>query len=75
MSFIPHPHVLVDSAGIAVLSDHPDVKVAEIFRLHRSGTAVTAIVRRYPSLGIAAILDALAFGYDNPSFVRKETTP
>jgi uncharacterized protein (DUF433 family) len=64
---IEHPHVIRDPA---VYDDSPviagtRVPVRRLFGWHRQGTTVETLIRRYPQLGPARILDALAFAYDN----------
>lgn len=63
---IPHPHVTSGVDG----DDSPVIKgtripVRRIYSWHRQGTTCETLTRRYPSLGWAQILDALAFAYDN----------
>jgi uncharacterized protein (DUF433 family) len=41
------------------------VPVRRLFGWQRQGTTVETLLRRYPQLGPARILDALAFAYDN----------
>jgi uncharacterized protein (DUF433 family) len=64
---VPHPHVRCDSD---VLAGSPHVAgsrvpVRRLWAWHRGGAAVETLVKRYPNLGPARILDALAFAYDN----------
>jgi uncharacterized protein (DUF433 family) len=64
---VPHPHVIVDAA---IAEGSPTVEgsrvpVRRLFSWHRQGTTVETLLRRYPQLGPARILDALAFAYDN----------
>ena len=64
---IPHPHVILDPAiaeGSPVV-EGTRVPVRRLFSWHRQGTTVETLLRRYPQLGPARILDALAFAYDN----------
>ncbi len=68
---VPHPHVRVDAA---VLGGSPHVNgsrvpVRRLWAWHRGGTAVETLVRRYPNLGPARILDALSFAYDNQDLI------
>src|SRR5262252_4946291 len=63
---VPHPHVRVDAS---VLGGSPHVvgsrvPVRRLWAWHRGGAAVETLVKRYPNLGPARILDALAFAYD-----------
>jgi uncharacterized protein (DUF433 family) len=64
---IPHPHVVSDPSrhgGTPYIEDTA-IPVRRIFGWHRQGVTVDTLCRRYPDLGIAKILDALAFAYDN----------
>jgi uncharacterized protein (DUF433 family) len=68
---VPHPHVRVDSD---VLAGSPHVAgsrvpVRRLWAWHRGGAAVETLVKRYPNLGPARILDALAFAYDNQDLI------
>jgi uncharacterized protein (DUF433 family) len=68
---VPHPHVRVDAS---VLGGSPHVSgsrvpVRRLWAWHRGGAAVETLVRRYPNLGPARILDALSFAYDNQDLI------
>jgi uncharacterized protein (DUF433 family) len=65
---VPHPHVRVD---LNVLGGSPyvagsRVPVRRLFAFFRDGASVERIFKRYPQLGPAKVLDALAFALDNP---------
>lgn len=65
---IPHPHVRVDQN---VLGGSPyvagsRVPVRRLWSFFRDGASVERILKRYPQLGPAKVLDALAFALDNP---------
>jgi uncharacterized protein (DUF433 family) len=71
---IPHPHVRVDAS---VLGGSPHVSgsrvpVRRLWAWHRGGAAVETLVRRYPNLGPARILDALSFAYDNQDLIEAD---
>lgn len=71
---IPHPHVRVDAS---VLAGSPHVvgsrvPVRRLWMWHRGGASVETLVKRYPNLGAARILDALAFAYDNPDVMEAD---
>ncbi|MFI5298250.1 MAG: DUF433 domain-containing protein [Polyangiales bacterium] len=68
---IPHPHVVVspDLNGGSPTIVGTRVPVRRLFSWQRSGTTVETLFRRYPQLGPARILDALAFAYDNPETI------
>jgi uncharacterized protein (DUF433 family) len=64
---VPHPHVRSD---IHVLGGSPHIEgtrvpVRRLWSWHRSGATVETLLKRYPRLGAARVLDALAFAYDN----------
>jgi uncharacterized protein (DUF433 family) len=73
---VPHPHVRVDAAVIGG-SPHvvgSRVPVRRLWAWHRGGAAVETLVKRYPNLGPARILDALAFAYDNQDLIEADIT-
>ncbi len=74
MVLIPHPHVRVDEL---VLAGSPyvvgsRVPVRRLWAFYRSGATVERIFKRYPQLGPAKILDALAFAHDNEEVVEAD---
>ena len=68
---IPHPHVLLDPDGSPTV-EGSRVPVRRLFSWHRQGTTVETLLRRYPQLGPARILDALAFAYDNLELITAD---
>ena len=48
------------------------VPVRRLFAWHRQGTTVETLLKRYPQLGPARVLDALAFAYDNLDVVMQD---
>jgi uncharacterized protein (DUF433 family) len=67
---VPHPHVRVDEA----LSGSPyiagsRVPVRRLWAWFRGGTSVETLIRRYPALGPAKVLDALSFAHDNHDLI------
>ncbi|MEO7331552.1 MAG: DUF433 domain-containing protein [Minicystis sp.] len=71
---ISHPHVRCDQSVLAG-SPHVDgsrVPVRRLWAWHRGGASVETLVKRYPNLGAARILDALAFAYDNQDLVEAD---
>ena len=71
---VPHPHVRSDAH---ILSGSPHVvgsrvPVRRLWAWHRGGTAVEKLMRRYPQLGPAKVLDALSFAYDNPDVMQAD---
>ena len=71
---IPHPHVRVDPA---ILGGSPHVSgsrvpIRRIFSFYQDGTKIETILRRFPQLGVARVLDALAFALDNPEVMEAD---
>lgn len=69
-----HPHVDVDAA---VLQGSPVVRgtkvpVRRLWAWHRRGVSVETLLKRYPQLGPARVLDALSFAYDNTETVEAD---
>jgi hypothetical protein len=48
------------------------VPVRRLWAWHRKGVSVETLVKRYPSLGWAKVLGALAFAYDNQELVEAD---
>ena len=65
---IPHPHVALDERGVPVIVG-TKILVHRLWSWHRQGTPMDTIFRRYPQLGPARVLDAMAFAYDNLDLV------
>jgi uncharacterized protein (DUF433 family) len=71
---IPHPHV---EARDDLLAGSPCVRgtripVRRLWSWHRRGVTVETLLKRYPSLGPARVLDALAFAYDNTEIIEAD---
>jgi uncharacterized protein (DUF433 family) len=71
---VPHPHVRVDQN---VLGGSPyvagsRVPVRRLWAFYRDGASVERILKRYPQLGAAKVLDALAFALDNPEVMESD---
>jgi uncharacterized protein (DUF433 family) len=71
---VPHPHVRVDKN---VLGGSPyvvgsRVPVRRLWAFYRNGTSLERILKRYPQLGPAKVLDALAFALDNQEVVEAD---
>ncbi|MBM4360258.1 MAG: DUF433 domain-containing protein [Deltaproteobacteria bacterium] len=71
---IPHPHVRSD---VRTLNGSPyvvgsKVPVRRLWSWHRSGVPIDKLMKRYPQLGPAKVLDALAFAYDNRVVVEAD---
>jgi uncharacterized protein (DUF433 family) len=68
---IAHPHVVLDDDG-SPLVEGTHVPVRRLFAWHRQGTTVETLLRRYPQLGPARLLDALSFAYDNFDLITQD---
>jgi uncharacterized protein (DUF433 family) len=71
---VPHPHVRID-ASILDGSPHVEgsrVPVRRLWAWHRAGTSMETLCRRYPALGPAKILDAIAFAFDNSELIQAD---
>ncbi len=71
---VTHPHVEVRDD---ILDGSPIVKgsrlpVRRLWFWHRRGVTIASLVKRYPRFGWSAILDALAFCYDNEELVEAD---
>jgi uncharacterized protein (DUF433 family) len=74
VTVIDHPHV---ECREDVLDGSPIVKgtrvpVRRLWSWHRRGTTIETLLKRYPQLGPAKVLDALAFAYDNEAFIEAD---
>lgn len=69
---VEHPHVRceVNKFGGSPYVAGSGVLVRRLWAWHRGGTSVRTLMRRYPSLGPAKILDALAFAWDNQDLIE-----
>ena len=71
---LAHPHVRMDRS---VLAGSPYVAgtripVRRLWAWHRGGVSVETLLKRYPQLGPARVLDALAFAYDNRELIEDD---
>lgn len=71
---VPHPHVCCDPSkfGGSPYVNGSGVLVRRLWVWHRGGSALDTLIRRYPQLGPAKILDALAFAWDNQDLVEDD---
>lgn len=69
-----HPHVRIDAAVLAGSPHVADsrVPVRRLWAWHRGGASVETLIKRYPNLGPARILDALSFAYDNQDLIEAD---
>ena len=71
---VQHPHVRVEPE---VLGGSPHIvgtriPVRRLWAWHQGGTTIETLLKRYPQLGPARVLDALAFAYDNQELVEED---
>jgi uncharacterized protein (DUF433 family) len=71
---VMHPHV---EAREDLLAGSPLVRgtrvpVRRLWAWHRKGVSVETLIKRYPSLGPAKVLCALAFAYDNQDLMAAD---
>ena len=52
--------------------DGSRVPVRRVYAFFRDGAKVETILKRYPQLGPAKVLDALAFALDNPEVIQAD---
>ncbi len=71
---VAHPHVEVraDLVGGSPVVRGTRVPVRRLWAWHRKGVSVETLVKRYPSLGWAKVLGALAFAYDNQELIEAD---
>lgn len=70
MDLLTHPHVELLHGKSFVRGTR--VRVSRLWWWHQRGVTVHTLVKRYPSLGWARVLDALSWAYDNKEYVEKE---
>ena len=72
--WIPHPHVRIEAEtlGGSPYIAGSRVPVRRLWAWHQSGVAIETLLRRYPQLGPARILDALSFAYDNLEEIERD---
>lgn len=65
-----YPHITAWTTGEEPLVDGSRVPVRRLWDWHRRGIPCETLFKRYPSLGPAKILTALAFAYDNQDLMK-----
>jgi len=71
---VPHPHV---ECNDGVMNGSPCVKgtrvpVRRLWSWHKRGTTIETLLKRYPQIPPAKVLDALSFAYDNEDLVQAD---
>ncbi len=68
----PHVDVREDRLFGSPVVRGSSVPVRRLWAWHRKGVTIETLVKRYPSLGPARVLCALAFAYDNEDVVTAD---
>lgn len=66
---VEHPHITIE--GDEAYIEGTRIVAHRLYSWHRQGTTVETMLRRYPQIGPARILSALAFCYDNREFAER----
>ena len=71
---VTHPHVEVraDLLGGSPMVRGSRVPVRRLWEWHRKGVSVETLVKRYPELGWARVLDGLSFAHDNEELIEAD---
>ncbi len=62
-----HPHIELRDGS--PLIEGSRVPVRRLWDFHKRGTPIATLIARYPLLGPARVLSALAFAYDNEDLI------
>ncbi len=68
----PHVEARPELLGGSPLVRGTKVPVRRLWAWHRRGVTVETLVKRYPALGPAKVLCALAFAYDNQDVLEAD---
>jgi|HubBroStandDraft_4_1064222.scaffolds.fasta_scaffold1072872_2 uncharacterized protein (DUF433 family) len=68
---VEHPHVTVDDIGRPFIRG-TRVPVRRLWAWFRRGVPAETLIKRYPQLGSARVLGALAFAFDNRELVEAD---
>lgn len=66
---VHHPHVTLDDNGSPVIAG-TRIPVRRIWSWNQKGVPVDTLVKRYPQLGPAKVMAALAFAHDNRELIE-----
>lgn len=72
---VHYPHVRVDAGvldGSPYVGDAPRIPVRRLWAWYRGGASIDTVVKHYPRLGAAKVLDALSFALDNPKVLEAD---
>jgi uncharacterized protein (DUF433 family) len=74
VTVVPHPHIRIESSVLDgksyILGSR--IPVARVYAYYLCGASVEDIIKRYPQIGPAKILDALSYAFDNHDLVSSE---
>ncbi len=65
---IPHPHVTINLDGSPEIQG-TRIPVRRLWSWFSRGVSAETLIKRYPTLGQAKVLDALAFCFDNHELI------
>lgn len=72
---VHHPHVEVRDdvlGGSPCVRGHRSLPVRRLWAWHRKGVSIETLVKRYPLLGWAVVLDVLSFAHDNEELMEAD---
>lgn len=68
----PHPHVEMSPKLRAHVVAGTRVPVRRLWSWHQKGVPVAVLIKRYPSIAPAKILDSLSWCHDNTAIIEQE---
>lgn len=68
---VAHPHVVLDVDGTPRVAGGR-LPVYRLWAWHRGGTTIATLIKLFPTLAPAKVLDAISFAYDNPELMDAE---
>lgn len=72
-TLLSSPYVEIsDRYGGSPLVVGTRVPVRRLYQWHKKGVSVETLVKRYPTIGWAKVLGALAFAYDNRELIEAD---
>jgi uncharacterized protein (DUF433 family) len=71
---VPHPHVTVSETvlGGSPFVSGSRVPVRRLYAFYENGATIEQLLKRFPHLSPAKVLDALAFALDNPEVMEAD---
>jgi uncharacterized protein (DUF433 family) len=68
---VEHPHVELSSEGSPIVRGSK-IPVRRLWGWFQKGIAIETLIKRYPTLGAARVLDALAFCFGNQELIEAD---